>query len=188
MSSGLVSQDYVGVSGDAFRLLNIESQQSRLNNYISNNASTTTTLQTQLTSVQAINTQATTIQGLLVTASGQDFSSQSPDDVSTIQDIQQKAFAALSQITYFLNQKVDGQYVFGGGQSNTQPVNFPYGSLGQFQQTFDGVNTVFPSTRVADMTNIGFNNVAVNYTPATVGGTNYTEVSAPPNSFVTQTA
>ncbi|TAL03304.1 MAG: hypothetical protein EPO08_04490 [Rhodospirillaceae bacterium] len=187
MSSGLVSQDYVGVSGDAFRLLNIESQQARLNNYISNNASTTTNLQTQLTSVQSINSQATTIQGLLVTASGQDFASQSPNNVATIQDIQQKAFSALSQITYFLNQKVDGQYVFGGGQSNTQPVNFPYGSLGQFQQTFDGINTVFPSTRVADMTNIGFNNVAVNYTPATVGGTNYTEVSAAPNSFITQT-
>src|SRR5579871_358203 len=92
LSSGYVSQDYVGVSGDAFRLLNIESQQSRLNNYISNNASTTTNLQTQLTSVQSINSQATTIQGLLITDSGQDYSAQSPSDISTIQDLQQKAF------------------------------------------------------------------------------------------------
>jgi flagellin-like hook-associated protein FlgL len=188
VSTGFKSQDYVGIASDSFRLLNIEGQQTRLQAYTNNNLSTITTLQTQATSVQAINEQALDIRSELVTLSGQDFSSKSPANVQTIQDIQTKAFAALNQIAYFLNQKVDGKYVFGGARNDQQPVDFPYGSLDQFQQTFDGISTVFPTTRVSDMVNIGFNNVGVSYSaPQTIGSDSYTQISAAPGSFITQT-
>lgn len=185
LSTGFKSDNYTGISADASRLLNIENQQGRVNNYLKNNLSTSTLLQTQLTSVQGVHQQASDIQGELVTLSGQDFTSKSPANQQSIADIQQKAFSALSQIAYFLNQKVDGKYVFAGGRGDQQPVDFPYGSVDQFQQTYDGINTVFPTTRVANMINMSFNNVGVNYNQTTVGGSPYTEVSAGPNSFVT---
>src|SRR4051812_804270 len=98
LSTGFKSQDYVGISSDSFRLLNIEGQRDRLQSYMKNNLSTITTLQTQATSVEAINEQSLDMRGELVTLSGQDFSSKSPANIQTLQDIQSKAFAALNQI------------------------------------------------------------------------------------------
>ena len=188
LSSGLKSQDYVGLAPDASQLLSIEGQLGRLSNYMTNNALVTTKLQTQLTAVQGIDTQATTIQSALVKLAGQDLSSQSPADMTAVKDIQDSAFSALNQISYFLNQQVDGQYIFGGAQQNAPPVSFPYTSLAGFQQTFNGISTVFPTTAVADSTNMGFDNVPVTYTPTTINGTNYTEVDgSSPDQFVTQT-
>jgi len=185
LSTGFKSQDYVGISSETFRLLNIEGQRDRLDAYSKNNLASITTLQTQSTSVQAVTEQALDIRSELVTLSGQDFTSKSPNNLLTLQDIQTKAFAALNQISYFLNQKVDGKYVFGGARNDQQPIDFPYGSLDQFQQTFDGISTVFPSTRVANMVNIGFDNVGVSYTAQTIGSKNYTQISGGP--FITDT-
>src|SRR5262245_37581835 len=123
LSTGFKSQNYVGIARDTFRLLNIEGQRDRLQSYMKNNLSTLTTLKTQATSVEASTEQAIDIRSELVTLSGQDFSSQSPSNVLTLEDIQRKAFAAMSQISYFLNQKVDGKFVFGGARNDTQPVD-----------------------------------------------------------------
>ena len=47
VSTGFKSQDYTGISGDSFQLLNIENERARLQRYLSNNELTNTTLQTQ---------------------------------------------------------------------------------------------------------------------------------------------
>jgi flagellin-like hook-associated protein FlgL len=186
VATGVKSQDYVGVSSDAQRLLSIENEIGRVQNYLNNNGAVSTTLNVQLSAAQGIDTAARNMRSELLTFAGHDLSSGSPITQTQVQDIQEKAFNALSQIAFFLNQKVDGKYVFGGGRSDTPPINFPYDSLSQFQQTYDGIGKVFPSSRVANLVDISFPNVSVNYQSVTVGGNPYNEVSAGAGSFITQ--
>ena len=187
-ATGVKSQDYVGISQDVSRLLSVENERDRIQNYSNNNASVTTTLNTQLTAVKSIDDAARSMRSELITFSGHDLSSQSPTTQLSAQDIQEKAFSALSNIAYFLNQKVDGKYVFGGGRSDTPPVDFPYDSLKKFQETFDGISKVFPSTRVANLVDMSFKSQTVSYAPSTVGTNTYSEMTngAGAGSFVTQ--
>ncbi len=186
-STGVKSQDYVGIAQDVSRLLSVENERDRIQNYANNNASVATTLSTQLTAVKSIDDSARGMRSELLTFTGHDLTSQSPITQTQVQDIQEKAFAALSNISYFLNQKVDGKYVFGGGRSDVPPIDFPYDSLNQFQQTFDGIGKVFPSTRVANLVDMSFQNQTVNYQPKTFGSNTYTEMSAAAGTFTTQT-
>ena len=92
VSTGFKSQDYTGISGDSFQLLNIENERARLQRYLSNNELTNTTLQTQQKAVQGIADTASTFQSALIQFSSQDLSSKSPNAVSAVADIQQKAY------------------------------------------------------------------------------------------------
>lgn len=186
IGTGYKSQDYVGLAPDSARLLNTQAEIGRLQNYMTNNDSVSTTLNVQLTAAQGIDTAARDMQSELITFTGHDLSGNNPITQTEVSDIQDRAYNALSQIAYFLNQKVDGKYVFGGGRSDQQPINFPYNSLQEFQQTYDGVSRVFPSTRVANLVNLNFNNIAVNYGTQTFSGTSYGEIDGPSTgTFVT---
>src|SRR5690348_15304780 len=179
VSTGFKSQDYTGIAGDSFQLLNIENERARLQRYLSNNELTNTTLQTQQQAVQGISDTASTFQSALIQFSSQDLSSKSPNAVSAVADIQQKAYAALSQIQYFLNQQVDGKYIFAGATSSVPPVSLPYDNLNDFQTFYDGISTVFPSSRVANLVDINLPNVTATYTNTTVPSTsqNVTQVT-----------
>ena len=187
LSTGFKSQDYIGVSGDSYRLINIENERARLTRYVSDNSLTNTTLQMQATSVSGIDETARTLRSALLEFAGHDLSSQSPQNVSDVADIQQKAFTALSQVQYFLTQQVNGKYIFGGAQADVPPMSLPYKSLTDFQSFYDGIGTVFPSTRVANLVDIGFNDKDVNYTDLNIGGQNLTSIQASPGDFITQT-
>src|SRR5690242_5668068 len=173
IGTGYKSDDYVGLAPDAARLLNTQAEIGRITNYMANNDSVATTLNVQLSAAQGIDSAARDMRSELITFSGHDLSGGAPITQTEVADIQDRAFNALSQIAYFLNQKVDGKYVFGGGRTDQQPINFPYNSLDEFQQTYDGVSRVFPSTRVANLENLQFSNIAVNYGTQTFGGTSY---------------
>src|SRR5262249_43997515 len=140
-------------------------------------------------SVAGIADTASTFQSALIQFSSQDLSSKSPNAVSAVADIQQKAFAALSQIQYFLNQQVDGRYIFGGATSNIPPISLPYDNLTDFQNFYDGIDTVFPSSRVANLVDINLPNITATYTNTTVPSTsqNVTQVTGTVGNFVTQT-
>ena len=186
LSTGFKSQDYAGIAGDSFRLINIENERARLQRYVSDNSLTNTTLQTQATSVSGIDDTARTLRSALIDFSGHDLSSKSPQNVADVADIQQKAFSALSQVQFFLTQQVNGKYIFGGAQADVPPMSLPYSSVTDFQAAYDGINAVFPSTRVANLVDIGFNNKTVNYTDVTVGGANLTNVQGASGDFITQ--
>ncbi len=191
LSTGFKSQDYLGISGDSFQLINIENERSRLQRYLSDNSLALTSLKTQQTSVQGIDDTARTMRSELLSFSSRDLTGQSPNNISAIQDLQTKAFSALSQIQYFLNQQVDSKYIFGGAASDQPPITLPYNSLTDFQNFYDGSSTVFPSTRVANLVDIGFNNVTVNYVNNTIPpgptGQDVTEVQGVAGDFIMQT-
>ena len=188
IGTGYKSDDYVGLAPDAARLLNTQAEIGRLSNYIRNNDIVATTLNVQLSAATGIDQSARDMRSELITFSGHDLTGASPITVTEVNNIQTRAFNALSQIAYFLNQKVDGKYVFGGGKNDQPPVSFPFDSLKDFQETYDGVSAVFPSTRVANLVNMSFNNNGVTYGSPTIGGKAYGEVSGgAPGTFKTQT-
>src|SRR4051812_24596664 len=110
LSTGFKSNDYIGIAGDSFQLLNVENERARLQRYIANNQLTTTTLNAQQTSAQGVDNTARMIRSALIEFQGRDLTAQNPENVAAVQDLQNKAFNAFSQIQYFLSQKIDGKY------------------------------------------------------------------------------
>lgn len=187
LSTGFKSQDYIGIAQDSFRLLNIENERARLSRYVANNDLLATTLKAQATSVTGIDDTARMIRSELIQFASRDLTAQNPENTSAILDLQSKVFSAFSQVQYFLTQKIDGKYIFGGAKSDTPPISFPYKSLQDFQQFYDGINAVFPSTRVANLVDLSFENKAVGYTNVTIGGNAMTQVTGAADDFITET-
>ncbi len=187
LSTGFKSQDYIGVAGESYQLINIENERARMQRYLNDNAQASTTLQMQATSVQGIDDTARMMRSALLEFSGHDLSSQSPSNVADVASLQQKAFNALSQVQYFLTQQMNGKYVFGGAQADIPPMSLPYNGVSDFQSTFDGINTVFPSTRVANLVDMSFANKTVNYNNVAVGSGSLTQVTGSTGDFITQT-
>ncbi len=188
LSTGFKSQDYTGIAGDSFQLLNVENERGRLQRYISNNQLIATTLKAQQTSVQGVDDTARAIRSALLEFSGRDLSAQNPSNITAVNDLQARVFNAFSQVQYFLSQKIDGRYIFGGAMSDRPPMSLPYNSLEEFQNFYDGTSAVFPSSRVANLVDIAFENIDVSYaTPGAPLDTLTQIVSANPNDFVSQT-
>ena len=95
VATGLKSQDYAGIASDTYDLLNVENQKARIQRYLSDNSLVSTTMKAQQTAVQGITETATTMRSLLVQFAGRDLSAQSPQNITDVRDLQDKAFAAL---------------------------------------------------------------------------------------------
>ena len=188
LSTGFKSQDFLGIASDTFQLLNVENERGRLQRYVNNNSRTTTTLNAQETAVQGVDDTARMIRNALLEFQGRDLSAKNPENISAVNGLQDKVFNAFSQIQYFLSQKIDGKYIFGGALSDQPPFSLPYNSLEDFQNFYDGNTAVFPSSRVANLVDISFSNVDVSYlTPAAPLDTTTQVTATNPDSFVTQT-
>jgi flagellin-like hook-associated protein FlgL len=184
------SQDYIGIATDSFRLLNIENEKSRVERFINNNTSAETTLKAMNASVKSIDDIVRSLRQELIGFTGRDLTDQSPQDVSAVNDIQERAFAALNDFEFFLNLKIDGKYVFGGGKSDVPPVSIPYDNVAQFQKDFDGIDVTYPTTRAAQLVDAKFDNVAVtNFANLTYGtpAVNVIQTDAAAGTFVTST-
>lgn len=185
LSTGFKSQDYIGIAQDSFRLLNIENERDRLNRYVNNNGLLSTTLQAQATAVEGIDDTARMIRSELIQFASRDLSAQNSETTTAIADLQSKVFSSFSQIQYFLTQKIDGKYIFGGAKSDAPPISFPYKNLKDFQQFYDGINGVFPSTRVANLVDIKLDNVAASYTHIDVDDRPMTQVNGNAGDYIT---
>lgn len=75
------------------------------------------------------------------------------EQVLAVENAQRIAFAAMQMIADTLNSNVGGKYIFGGG-SSTKPVEFNYSSLSEFQEYYDGINTIYPSSSSAVLSNL----------------------------------
>lgn len=78
----------------------------------------------------------------------------SDEQYQEMQQVQNMAFTSLKMMADSLNTFVNGKYLFGGGNANNPPINFPFSTLQEFQQYYDGINIKFPSTAAANMTNL----------------------------------
>lgn len=158
------SYDKYGLT--TYRLLTLENEYSGVSKFLETNKITQTTLEAQEEAIDSIRTVMLDFRNELRDFSSEDLKAMTPDysvdppempteeELANIQRIQNAAFEAMSQIAYFLNTKVDGVYIFGGGENNTPPVDFPYTTLEEFQAVFDGNFVTFPTSGSADLSSV----------------------------------
>ncbi len=182
------SQDYLGIAQDSFRLINIENERSRTERFINNNTSAETNLNSMNASVKSVDDRIRTLRQDLLNFTSRDLTDQSPDDLSAVNDIQERAFAVMNDMEFFLNLKIDGKYLFAGGKTNEPPVSIPYDNVQDFQKDYDGIDVTYPQTRAAQLYAASFPNVAVSYNNQPAGPpTNASQITANPGTFVTAT-
>jgi len=74
------------------------------------------------------------------------------DQSLALNNLQNLAFSTMQMVSDTLNTFVNGKYIYGGGASNA-PISFDFSSLEEFQSYYDGINTVFPNSASAVLSN-----------------------------------
>ena len=103
------SQTYTGIASDSFRLISLENERLRLDQYIKNNSIAETNSKAMVNSVETIDKVVRLLRSELIGFTARDLSDASPQDVGAVTDIQGRAFSALNDLEFFLNLKIDGK-------------------------------------------------------------------------------
>lgn len=114
-SSGYKSRNYAGIADSTQRLLNLEGEYTRTEQYLRNTTQAKLRLQSMESAVEGLTTIATQMKTLLIQAS----SAQQGNDVN----IRDQASQAMEQIATLLNTSLDGRYLFAGGHSEEPAVD-----------------------------------------------------------------
>lgn len=115
VSSGRVSETYAGISRDAARVVNLQTDQARASQYASDNKLIGTKLTTMESKVASLVDLATSVRTQLVAALG----STNPGSAG----IQTTAGGALETVAATLNSQLDGKSLFAGSRTDTLPVD-----------------------------------------------------------------
>lgn len=144
IASEKVSQTYKGIADEAERLVNIENDTTMLDRYATNNTIADLKLNVLASTIEGVKTTIRNFRDYLF-----EFNSGSSTDQNRVSEIQKKAFRALQDLEAYLNTDVNGEYVFSGARTDTQPVDFSISSLSAFQGSYDGTAVLYPMTRGA---------------------------------------
>ncbi len=117
IATGRKSRDYAGIPRDASRLVSLESQRTRLDRFVSNNAIIESRLQLMDTSITTIFETMSQLRTLLI--QGLDSSSSGDTPIAEV------ARNLLDEVTGQLNTKDNGRFIFSGARTNTQAVRVP---------------------------------------------------------------
>ena len=82
----------------------------------------------------------------------------SGDQYQSLKELQNLAFSTMKLMVDSLNTYANGKYLFGGGVSDTAPVNFPFKTLQEFQDYYDGKYITYPQNDTANLSNRTINN------------------------------
>ncbi len=110
------SQNYAGISGDSNRLVTLEASEHRMAQFLNDNTFVNLRMNTMLTSIDSIKTTMGDVKGLLRDILDGDGGLPSGIDKDDVTDIK------ISELTDFLNVKVNGRYLFSGSKTDTKPV------------------------------------------------------------------
>jgi flagellar hook-associated protein 3 FlgL len=113
VTTGHVSNDYAGIASQSETLISSQTVASRTQQYIDSNNILDLKLQTYNTSLTSLASNAQSLNNAVTSA----LANQSATGlIDTVQNL-------LSQSVGQLNTQLDGQYIFGGTNTNTPPVN-----------------------------------------------------------------
>ncbi|MDH5771525.1 MAG: flagellin [Rhodospirillaceae bacterium] len=149
VSTGKISQDYIGISKDSNYLITSETTRAVLEQFEKDNSLHQIRLTSSDEVIKIIDKTLNEFRSTL-----NDFSQTDGQDVLRIEELQQEAFKTLQVMEGFMNTEADGRYVFSGGKVQTEPVNFGLTSLADFQAKYDGIGVTVPTTRDANLTNL----------------------------------
>lgn len=149
VSTGLKSLDYSGIASDANRLINMTNESSAAAQFIKSNTVADTKIDAASTAIEGVTDTISNFKDRLST-----FRSGNSKLQGNVEDVQEWAYRALVDMRAFLSTKVDGQYLFSGGRTSTEPVQLPTDSLEEFQAMFDGYTRTVPTTRSPNLTDL----------------------------------
>ncbi|MDV7339050.1 flagellin [Terasakiella sp. A23] len=149
------SQVYSGIVSQSSRLLSLEVSATLANRYVQNNETAELRLNSAASSIEAVESSVKEFQRRL-----QAYKSNlaSPPAEDATEELQKWAISSLKDIQSYLNLEIDGQYLFSGTKTTTQPVNLNITSLSNFQSTYDGQKVTYPTTRDAHLQDFTLNN------------------------------
>ena len=185
------SQTYTGIASDSFRLISIEGERARLNQYVKNNSIAETNAKAMVTTIESMDEVLRLLRSEMITFTSRDLRNPSNEDVAAVADIQERAFSALNDMEFFLNLKIDGKYLFGGGKSDSPPVSIPYDNAAEFQRDYDGINRTYATTRTAHLSQAKFEDDTAAYTneniPVKGEDTDVTRITGAAGDLITAT-
>ncbi len=149
VSTGKVSQDYIGISKDSDYLITSETTRNIIEQFEKNNSLHSLRLTSSDESIKIINTTLSDFRTTLY-----DFGQTNGQDPALVEEFQIEAFKTMQVLESFINTEADGRYVFSGGKVHTKSVDFGLTSLADFQAKYDGIGVTFPTTREAHLTDL----------------------------------
>lgn len=152
LASEKVSSDYAGIASYSRQAITAETTVTQSQRYLANNEALASKMEAAQTSLTAIET---TIQDFYEQLNV--YKQNSPTEEST-EAIQDAAFRALLDLQDYLNTDYLGQRLFAGTDTTSNAVTFPYASLEDFQDTYDGVSVLYPVFADADLANVTTSN------------------------------
>lgn len=120
MTTEVKADKYAGFSWQASTLITLENERDQANRYIEVNHTLSVRLQTADAAVEDAKNTITEFRNLLRDFSNKEASATEAD----VRSIRDRAFEALKSLEMALNSKVSGEYLFGGGNTSTPPVDF----------------------------------------------------------------
>jgi flagellar hook-associated protein 3 FlgL len=115
VSSGKTAQTFSGLSGQANKLVSLETTHLRTQRFIDNNNNVIERLQAMENNVAAIFDAATEVRTLIVAALN--------SSGGTAVPLPTEATSQLNEVANLLNEQFDGRYLFAGSMTGTQPVD-----------------------------------------------------------------
>jgi flagellin-like hook-associated protein FlgL len=153
VSTELRSQVYSGIAPNSNRLLNLQNMKSQAQQFKEDNAVADTKLSAATVAVNSVADTIKQFRSRLTT-----FASGNTKDQKNVEQMQNWAYRAMVDMTAYLGTSVNGEYLFSGGRTTTEPVQLPTNSLGDFQQLFDGNINEVPTTRAASLVDVHLTN------------------------------
>ena len=147
-ATGIKYANYAGYGMKASNIVNMEASLNVTQNFIDNNALLNTSIKTMSTVMENVENAVTSFKSQLNNAMSAFSSLTDGEPISSsisasLSELQTVAFSAMSLISDALNQSIGGKYIFGAG-SPSAPTRFPYATLADFQQMYDGINVKYP--------------------------------------------
>ncbi|MCK5166278.1 MAG: hypothetical protein KAQ66_03135 [Rhodospirillaceae bacterium] len=149
VSTGKISQDYIGVSKDSDYLITSETTRNVLEQFEKNNSLHSLRLTTSDESIKIMNKTLSEFRATLY-----DFGQTNGENPVLVEEFQTEIFKTLQVLESFINSEADGRYVFSGGKVHTKSVDFGLTTLADFQAKYDGIGVTFPTTRDAHLTDL----------------------------------
>jgi hypothetical protein len=140
LSTDKVSQNYAGIARESERLVGLENTTTMLERYSRNNELMDLRLKLTETAMGGIEDTISEFRSALL-----DFSNLDMTDEKEVAGMQDAAYRSLRSLEAHLNTDVNGEFLFAGSRSNTQPVDFDVDSLAVLQDKWNGDTITYPT-------------------------------------------
>ncbi len=168
VASEKAADDYMTISQNSERLVNIENTRDSLQSYMKANDIAGFRLDLQMTAIDSLDSELRNFRDELGSLRMHD-----AYDETSITNVQKMAFDRLKSMEAYLNLDINGRYVFAGSRTDTQPVSFGLTTLAALQDTYDGARVTFPTSRDAHLERMSLSEDDLNENTVHIDSSNF---------------